>query len=185
MHGMLQNLAVAGALALACCGPQSGGRPGQDLAAQFASVRLARAELLAARATLERAQAGSGGAPPDAGALHRAQAAFEAAYAREQKLLAAFLNVALNEHPDRPETREALAMYTESAVENARYLLGPAGDGRRAVEVLEAAERCYRALGLPAPDALANTLAQARRFQAAPPAPSPAGEPRAKARSRR
>jgi len=173
MRGMVRHLVVAGTLALACCGPQPSDRRAREFKVQFARVRSARAELVAAREALNSSRAGGGGAAADAGALRQAQDAFEAAYTRDQKLLAAFLNVALNESSGSPETREALALYTASAVENARYFLDRAGDGRRAVEVLEAAERCYRALGLPVPADLAATLARARRFQATPPAPSP------------
>jgi hypothetical protein len=183
MRGMLRHLVVAGTLTFACSGPRPGDGRTQEFKAQFARVRSARAELVAARKALDRA--GSGGAAPDAGALRRAQAAFEAAYTRDQKLLAAFLNVALNERPSSPQTREALTLYTEGAVENARYFLDWAGDGRRAVEVLEAAERCYPMLGLPIPADLSTTLAQARRFQATPPTPSPNAVSRPKPRSHR
>lgn len=185
MRLILGHLAVAGTLVFACCGPQPGDGRTQEFKGQFARVRSARAELVAAREALDRARAGTRGAAPDAGALRKAQAAFEAAYTRDQKLLAAFLNVALNERSDSPQTREALALYTESAVENARYFLGRAGDGRRALEVLEAAERCYRALGLPIPADLATTLTQARRFRATQPAPSPKAASRPTPRSRR
>jgi hypothetical protein len=187
MGKILRWLLISGTLVFVLgCGakpPNDGRTP--EAQAGFARVKEARAELVAARQVLDRARAVTRGAVPDAGVLRQAQAAFEAAYTRDQKLLAAFLNVALNDSPDSPETRDALALYAQSAVENARFFLHQARDGHKAVQALEPAERCYLALGLPIPLDVATTLAEARGFQGSPPTPPPTAAPRAARRPRR
>jgi hypothetical protein len=181
-------LAAAALLVLAFgCGDQARGT-GQRAqpSTEFARVQVARAELAAARETLDRAQAGPRGASADADALRRAQSAYGAAYERYQKVLAAYLTVALNERPANPETLEALGLYADAAVSNARVLLDRGGDASRALEVLEGAERPFRAMGVPVPRDLAATLELARRVQANPPTATPAPRPRdAAAASRR
>ncbi len=164
-------------LAAACGAPR--GRGAGDARARLAEIRAGQAEVAAAREALDRARAG--GESVDPGALRLIEAAYEAAYSKQQRSLAAFLNAALNERPDAPETLEALGIYTAAAVRNARFFLDEARDGGRALEVLEPAARCYRALGLPLPSPLAGTLAEAGRFLASPPTPAPAargGRPR-------
>ncbi len=187
MSKILRRLVISGTLVFGlACGakPPSDGRT-PEAQAGFARVKAARADLVAARQALDRTHAEIAGGAGDASVLRQAQAAFETAYTRDQKLLAAFLNVALNDSPDSPETREALALYAESAVENARFFLHQARDGHKAVQALEPAERCYRVLGLPVPGDLAATLAEARGFQASPPTPPPTAAPRAARRPRR
>ena len=165
--------------ALVACG----GRPERipadfDLAGEYAKVRAAHANQSAARETLDRVMAGAPTGPAAGGVIpasvRDAQAAFDRAYAREQRALAVFLNRALNAAPGRPETRAALALYAESAVANARFLLDRGGDRARAVEILEAAQRAYRAIGLPLPTDLTATLDEARRAPALVPTPVPA-----------
>ncbi len=158
---------------VAACGrrPDAGPAP-FDVAAEFAKVTAAHAAFAAARGRLDRAgsppPAGNGGA--DTGErVRQAQAAYDAAYANEQRVLAGFLNQALNLGPARPETRQALAMYGDAAVANAAYLARNGGDGRQARPALAAADRAYRALGIPPPAALTTALAAADR----PPAPTP------------
>ena len=174
------RLAAAALLVLAFgCGGQSPGtaRQGQP-SAEFARVRVARAEFVSAREVLDHAQAEAAGGSADADALRRARSAFDATYERYQKVLAAFLTVALNERPANPETLEALGLYADAAVSNARVLLDRGGDASRALEVLEGAERPFRALGLAVPHDLAAMLELARRVQASPPTASPAPRPR-------
>lgn len=165
------------ALALACGNGARGIARRPAPSAEFAAVKAARSELLAARDALERSQAEARSVGADTDALRLARSAYDAAHAREQKALAAFLTVALNERPSDPETREALGFYADAAVANARFILELAGDPRRALETLESAERPYRVLGLPVPDDLAATIQQARRLQASPPAATPTPRP--------
>lgn len=165
-------------LAAAC-----GGRPEPapvrfDAAAEFAKVAAVHARFASARDRLERAQSqapGPSGSPGDAALVREAAAAYDAAFARDQLVLAAFLNQALNLAPKRPETREALALYADAAVANARFLLDRGGDARQALEPLTAAERAYNALGVPVPARLTAAAAEARRppTPAATPTPGP------------
>jgi len=187
MKGFLRYLAVPGLLALTISCGDTASREGRTTQArsEFARVKAARAELVAARQALDRARHASDTTSSGQDALRRAQEAYDAAFMRDQKTLSAFLNVALNDRPDSPETREALALYARSAVEGARYLLREAEDGRPAVQVLEPVERSYRVLGLDVPGDLATTLAEARRFQGKPPTPPPTAHPRPARRSRR
>lgn len=156
-------------LATAC-----GGRPEPasgrfDAAAEFAKVMAVHAQFASARDRLECAQApGPPGSPGETALSREAAAAYDAAFTRDQLALAAFLNQALNLAPDRPETREALGLYADAAVANARYLLDRGGDARQALEPLTAAERAYGVLGVPVPARLAAAAAEARR----PPAPA-------------
>ena len=175
-------------LAAAC-----GSRPGPaatrfDAAAEFAKVTAVHARFVAARDRL--ASLGSHAPDPspagDAAARRReAETAYDAAFVRDQLALATFLNQALNLAPDRPETREALALYADAAIANARALLGRGGDVQRALAPLAAAQRAYSVLGIPVPARLAAAVAEAKR----PPAPTatpgtaaPASRPRRRRR---
>ncbi len=168
-------VAIAG---IAACGGRSDGVPaGFDVATEFARVRAAQGDLTAARERLDRARAEAAAGPAaaargTASALD-AQAAFDRAYARQQRALAVFLNRALNAAPGRPETRAALALYADSAVANARFLLERGGDRAQAIRILDPPQRAYRALGLQPPPELAATLDEARRAPAATPTPLP------------
>lgn len=170
------HLAVASALVLVfgCGGQTRGTGHGSQESAEFARVRAAHAQLVAAREALDHVQAEAQAGSTDAEAVWRAQSAFNQAYTRDQKVLAAFLTVALNEKPAKPETREALGLYADAAVANARILLDRGGDARHAVASLEGAERLFRALNLPVPSDLAATLVEARTFQGSPRTATPA-----------
>ena len=184
-----RHLAVASVLVLAFgCGGQTRGTGHSSQAiAEFARVRAARAEFVAVREALDRVRVEAREGSANAEAVRRAQSAFNAAYTRDQKVLAAFLTVALNERPTSPETLEALGFYADGAVSNARLLLDRGGDASRAIEILEGAERPFRALGVPLPHDLAVTLVEARRAQGSPPTatPTPPREPASLARPRR
>jgi hypothetical protein len=170
-----RHLAVASVLALAfgCGGQTHANGHGSQATAEFGRVRAARAEFVAASEALDRVQAEAREGRVDAEAVRRAQSTFTVAYTRDQKVLAAFLTVALNERPGEPETREALGLYADAAVANARIVLDRGGDARRALEVLEDADHLFRALNLPVPNELAATLGKARRAQGSPPTATP------------
>jgi hypothetical protein len=171
----VSRLAVVGSvvLALACGGPVPRTRAAGEASEAFAKVKAAHTQSVAARQVLDRAEAGAGHAPVNDDALWRARSAFDAAYATEQRTLAVFLTVALNEWPNAEETHEALSLYAESAVDNARILAQRGGDTGRAVEVLESAEHPFLALGLLPPRELTAALAEARRAGTGPPTPAP------------
>jgi len=150
---------VLATVALAC-GPGSGTSASRfDVAAEFTRVTAARTELSSARDRLARATASAPGAGP-AGEreLSDARAAFDAAYDNGQRVLARFLTVALNQAPERPETRAALDLYAADAVANARYVLDHDGNRDAALADLQGAGRAYAALGLAAPAQLAAAI---------------------------
>ncbi len=146
---------------LSCGGDGAGAPPGGGTSASFARVQEAHEGFVAASAGLAEAEARSASEDPEV--LRAARAGFDAAYRREQKVLALFLTFALNERPHSRETLEALALYAKSATANAGLLLRRGGDPARAVECLEGAERAFRALGLPPPPEVVRGLAEARQ----------------------
>jgi hypothetical protein len=158
-------------LALACGGPVQRTRAGIEAREGFAKVKVAHAQFVAARQALDHAEAGVGHRTANDAALWRARSAFDAAYATEQRTLAAFLTVALNEWPDAEETHEGLSLYAASAVDNARMLAERGGEADRAIEVLERAQRLFLASGLLPPHELTAALAEERR--AGPPQSHP------------
>lgn len=176
MGAIAARLAAIALLVLAFgCGdrPRGTGHRAHQTSSEFARVQVARAELAVARERSDQARAEAQGGKADADAVRRAQSEFGAAHERYQKVLAAFLTVALNERPASPETLEALGLYADAAVSNARILLDRGGDANRAIAGLEGAERLFRALGVPVPHDLAATLERARRVQASPPTATP------------
>ena len=187
-------LTAAAALAVACGGRSEDSPSGFDVASEFARVASAADELATARHRLDSARTvppGPDAASRPAGApLREAQAAFDATYARTQKVLARFLTIALNEAPARPETRNALDLYAREAVSNGRYTLEHGGDRAAALKGLEDAERAYRVLGLVLPREAASTMEELRRTPApaagagpaATAAPYPAGAGRRQGR---
>jgi hypothetical protein len=168
MGGKPARIAAAVVLvfALGC-----GDRPRAVTSSEFARVQAARAEFAAAREALDRTRAEAQGGQADA--VRRARSEFSAAYEKYQRVLAGFLTVAVNESPATPETVEALGLYADAAVSNARILLDRGGDADRAVATLEDTERLFRALDVPVPHDLSTTLERARRAQASPPAATP------------
>jgi hypothetical protein len=154
-------------LALACAGRPGELPSGFDIASEFAKVTSAQAELSTTRENLDSAQTGTPGPDVVPGSadvrLRQAQAAFDSAYARSQKVLARFLNVALNEAPGRPETRQALDFYARDAVSNGRYAFEHGGDRTAVIKALADAKRAYLALGLGVPCQLASAMEELRR----------------------
>jgi hypothetical protein len=166
-HTRALVIACAAVFALSCgrgrTDAPSVGTPRFDLA----DVTAAHGEFLAAKRALADIEAR--GATADGAALRAARARFDAAYERDQKVLAVFLTLAVNQRPEASQTHDALRLYAESAVAAARVLIDRGGDAARAVAVLEGAERPFRALGLAVPPGLAAALEQARRQQAGRP----------------
>jgi hypothetical protein len=62
--------------------------------------------------------------------------------------LAEFLNVALNEFPDIPETSQALAVYSEEAILVSNDMVAKAGDYKKATDHLYSAASLYEQIGL-------------------------------------
>jgi len=166
--GFLPRAVLASATAaLTCCGGSGNDSPAFDVSAAYARVTVARARLASARERLDRIQADLSarvqGSQTVASELREARAAFDAAYSDNQRTLAGFLSTALNEAPDRPETRQALDAFAADAVANARLALERGADLGQTTEALTRAERAYGALGLPVAADLAAALREIRR----------------------
>jgi hypothetical protein len=97
--------------------------------------------------------------------IKSAEARFESAYGADQSALADFLNEALNSRPNGESTLEALRLYLDSALRNARDFIDHSGDYRRAIELLETARSYYEAVGAGIPADLSAALANARDFR--------------------
>jgi hypothetical protein len=163
MGGIARGSVTTGMLLLAvcCAARRQVAEPSGAARFRLADVIAAHGEFVAAENALAGIEARGGGADPRA--LRAARARFDAAYEHDQKVLAVFLTLAVNERPNAHETREALRLYEQRAVANARWLLDHGGDPARALHVLESAERPFRALGVALPPELAAALADARR----------------------
>lgn len=61
--------------------------------------------------------------------------------------LAAYLNVALNEFPDSPDTDQALKIYSEEALIVAHDIVLKSGDYKKAIDHLASAEHLYEQVG--------------------------------------
>lgn len=83
----------------------------------------------------------------------------------DQNELAAFLNTALNEAPQAPETLEGLKIYAEDTILNAKDFMNEAGDYRKAVELLETAQSYFESISAPVPSELKSLLEEARTFR--------------------
>ncbi|MGC8915908.1 MAG: hypothetical protein ACP5NF_02880 [Thermoanaerobaculum sp.] len=83
----------------------------------------------------------------------------------DQNELAAFLNVALNDAPQAPETLEGLKIYAEDSILNAKDYMNEAGDYRKAVELLETAQSYFESVNAPVPQELKSLLEEARAFR--------------------
>lgn len=86
-------------------------------------------------------------------------------FSEDQNELAAFLNTALNDAPQAPETLEGLKIYAEDAILNARDYMNEAGDYRKAVELLETAESYFTMTSATPPEELSELLEEAKRFR--------------------
>ena len=128
---------------------------GFDLEAQAAAVESDRKALEAARRELDAARPAGPQLPPDE-RLVAARAAFDRAFAAYQRRLAAFLNVALNEHPRAAATRRALELYADEAVRWAGEVERRGGDMNAARQRLREVSSDFEAIDAPVPPALAR-----------------------------
>ena len=172
-------IGLAACLAAACSGKPAKPSPAVEDGAGLTRVRAARADLQhawdALDALRDELEAQGLGKRPSAeeaarkaeltGKLKLAETQFEAAYNADQSALADFLNQALNSQPKADNTIEALRLYTDSALRNARDFVDHSGDYRRAIELLETARSYYDAVEAGAPDDLIAALADARAYR--------------------
>jgi hypothetical protein len=180
MHPLARTVVgVVACLAMACSGKPTPPSPAVGGGADLTRIRAARSELQRAWDTLdglrdELEALGEGQrltaeetARKDelTGKVERAEAQFEAAYGADQSALAEFLNEALNTQPKADSTFDALRLYSDSALRNARDFVDHSGDYRRAIDLLETAKSYYDAVAAGAPEDLIAGLARAREYR--------------------
>lgn len=152
-----------------------------DIAGEFAKVQQARVALEEARRVLEMTRAeldsltGKTRLSAEETArkaelesqLPNAQRAFEAAYDTDQNLLSNFLTIALNDDALKtaPQTHQALRLYADGAIANARNHIDVSGDYSKAIDILQTAESYYEFVGLEIPGDLREARARAQKFR--------------------
>jgi len=136
---------------------------------QYDELQQARADLAASEATLteieamrERDRSDEQKAELEAlpARIEELSAVRDAAYETVQATLADFLNVALNEFPEHPATEQGLNMYSDEAILIAEDTVAKAGDYKKAMNNLDAANSYYDSIGLPPYQPLVDKLAE-------------------------
>ena len=84
----------------------------------------------------------------------------DTAYDAVQATLADFLNIALNEFPEHPATEQGLNLYSDEAILIAQETVNKAGDYKKAINQLDAANSYYDSIGLPPYQALVDKMAE-------------------------
>jgi hypothetical protein len=144
-------------LSAACAPAPEPAGPVFDLEAEAAAVDRERAALAAARRALESAApAPAAPSAPPGEPLVAARREFDRAYAAYQQRLAAFLNVALNQHPRAEATRRVLTAYADEAVRWSQEVARRQGDVDAARRQLREIAADFEAIGAPVPPALAR-----------------------------
>jgi hypothetical protein len=91
--------------------------------------------------------------------IEEQKAARDTAYETVQATLADFLNVALNDFPQDPGTVQGLNMYSDEAILVADDIVAKAGDYKKAIGNLDAANSYYESIGLPPYQPLVDKIA--------------------------
>ncbi len=97
--------------------------------------------------------------------VRQASKELDTVFTEDQNELANFLNTALNDAPQAPETLEGLKIYAEDTILNAKDFMNEAGDYRKAVELLETAQSYFESVSAPVPSELTSLLEEARKFR--------------------
>lgn len=173
-------LVAVSLLGLVACSKGGGKKASNfNITAELAKVKAARAELVSSREQLasvksELASLNTKQKLTSEESAHKteleqklktAQTAFDEAFSKDQSTLTEFLNVALNEMPGAPETHEALKLYADQAVYNAKEFMNQAGDYNKAIDLLQTAEGYFEAVNAKAPENLEQTLQHAKDFR--------------------
>jgi len=136
---------------------------------QYDALQQARADLAASQATLaeieamrERDRSDEQKAELEAlpAKIEEQIAARDTAYDTVQATLADFLNIALNDFPQHPATEQGLNMYSDEAILIADDTVAKAGDYKKAINNLDAANSYYDSIGLPPYQPLLDKLAE-------------------------
>jgi hypothetical protein len=135
---------------------------------QYEALQQARTDLAASEATLgeieairERDRTDEQKAEFEAfpATIEEQGAARDTAYDTVQATLADFLNIALNEFPEHPATEQGLNMYSDEAIQIADDTVAKAGDYKKAINQLDAANSYYESVGLPPYQPLVDKIA--------------------------
>ena len=84
----------------------------------------------------------------------------DAAWDAVQATLADFLNIALNEFPEHPATKQGLDLYSDEAILIAEDTVLKAGDYKKAMNQLDTANSYYDSIDLPPYQALVDKMAE-------------------------
>jgi outer membrane murein-binding lipoprotein Lpp/outer membrane protein assembly factor BamE (lipoprotein component of BamABCDE complex) len=112
---------------------------------ESAQSSLAEIEALAERERSEEQQAMMEELPAQIEELTASQ---DATFEEMQAELAEYLNVALNDFPDSPDTARALGIYSEEAIIVAYDIVQKSGDYKKAIDHLASAENLFEQSGL-------------------------------------
>lgn len=171
---VLTAILVGGFLTSCQKGPSEEELKLAELQQQFATLQQqsddlaqARADLSAAEATIAEIEevAENKRTEEQKAALDEARASVEQLSAQQDTLfedlqagLAEFLNIALNEFPDAPETKQALDIYADEAILVAQDMVRKAGDYSKAMDHLQNAAMLYEQVGLEVSPALTDMV---------------------------
>lgn len=172
-------IAVTVVALVACGGKKQEQAPKMDLGQQLAKVKALHAQHLekanavrALRAELAQLKEKSRLSAEEAQRkqqleeqIKQASKELDQIFTEDQNELAAFLNTALNDAPQAPETVEGLKIYAEDTILNAKDFMDEAGDYRKAVELLETAQSYFESISAPVPAELSSLLEEARKFR--------------------
>ena len=93
-------------------------------------------------------------------AIEEQGTARDAAYDAVQATLADFLNIALNDFPEHPATAQGLNLYSDEAILIAEETVIKAGDYKKAMNQLDAANSYYDSIGLAPYQPLVDKMAE-------------------------
>ena len=94
------------------------------------------------------------------GRIDELTATREAGFEALQDKLAEFLNLALNEYPQAPETVQALEIYSKEALSGAADVVAKSGDYSKAIEQLRSVQNYYESVELDPFPALEERIAE-------------------------
>jgi hypothetical protein len=145
-----------------------------DIQQAYQTLQQARADLEANKATIaeieaiaerQRSEEQTAQLEELTAGLPGAEEALTATFEGVQSQLQEFLNTALNEFPESPETAEGLNIYSAEAILSAREIVEKSGHYSKAIETLETAKNYYDMVGLPAFQPMVDTIAELDDWQ--------------------
>jgi hypothetical protein len=174
MPGLVAIVFVLGVAGGCSRGPSEEELRQTELAEQFATIQQlseslnqTRADLAAAEASLAEIEAIKERERTDEqksmleelpAQIEQLIATQDASFEEVQANLAEYLNVALNEFPDAPDTSAALAIYSEEAILVAEDMIEKSGDYKKAIDHLGSAQSLFEQVGLTSYPRLQETI---------------------------